>query len=453
MQDSNPPFLSPGAEAAVLAGMNRNPAIKVIGVGGAGLQAVATMTEAGLDGLQFIGVHTDARRLAASALPQKLLLGASRTRGLGAGGDPEVARAAAEGESARLRELCAGADLVILMVGLGKGTGSGAGPVVGQIAREEGALVLALAALPFDFEGRRRQQQAQEALQQLKRACDAVICLPNQKVAGLIDENSTLAETFQITNKMLAEGVRGLWRLATRDGLLKVDFADLCNVVRGRQAESCFATAEARGENRVREVIEQLLASPMLAAGRALADADAILVSLVGGPELKQKEVSAVMEQINRLGENAQIVMGASSEPGFDGRLAVTLIAARRNETDVEAAPAVVAETGGIPSPVPGRSDGAEARELTLESPGVSAGHPPSRYVAPPPDLTPEVCERVLRQAGVSARQRKQAARARQEMLPLEVVSKGRFARSEPTLHEGEDLDTPTYIRRGVALN
>ncbi len=427
----------------------KTPAVQVVGVGGAGLQAVALMAQAGLSDLTFAGVHTDARLLAVSPLPRKLLLGASLTRGLGAGGDPDMARAAAEAEAAALRELCAGADLLLVVAGLGKGTGSGAAPVLARLARENGALVLALAALPFDFEGRRRQQQAEQALQQLKKAADAVICLPNQKVAGMMDENTTLVETFKFTNEMLVNGVRGLWRLVTRDGLVKADFADLCHVVRGRQAESCFATAEAMGENRAREVVEQVLASPMLDSGRLLAGADAVLVSLAGGADLKQKEVNQVMEQINRLCENADLIVGAAVDAEFAGRLSLTLVAARRSHP--ETAPADEAPPAPA-EPVPPASE-FPTGEAALGADASVPARSLQRYVPPPPDLTPEMAERLLnRQAGAGSR-RKKGAGLRQEMLPLEVVSKGRFAKSEPTIHRGEDLDTPTYIRRGVALN
>ena len=434
--------------AAPQPGAQHTPTVLVVGVGGAGLQAAAAMAAAGLSGLAFAVVHTDARLLSASPLARKLLLGASLTRGLGAGGDSEMGRAAAEAGTAALRELCAGVDLLLILTGLGKGTGSGAAPVLARLARESGALVLALAALPFDFEGTRRQQQALQALQQLKKAADAVICLPNQKVTRLIDENTTLLETFRITNEMLTQGVRGLWRMIARDGLVKADFADLCRVVRGRQAESCFATAEAQGENRAREVVEQLRASPMFDHGRLLGEADAVLVSIAGGTDLKQREVNQVMEQINRLCENAEVIVGAAVDVEFEGRLSLTVVAARRSP----------------PAAAPGDSGaGIEAAPPAAEFPvggmepregAATESRPAQRYVAPPPELTPEMAERLLnRQTPGAPGRRKKAAGLRQGVLPLEVVSKGRFAKSEPTIHRGEDLDTPTYIRRGVALN
>jgi cell division protein FtsZ len=429
------------------------PAIKVIGVGGAGLHAVAHMTEAGLAGVSFAGVHTDARALGHSQLPETLLLGGELTRGLGAGGDPDIGRAAAEAGAEKLRGLCAGADLVVVVAGLGGGTGSGSAPVVAQAVRSNRALVLSLVALPFDFEGARRQQQAALALRQLKTASDAVICLSNQKVAGLIDEKTKFFDALRFSNEMLTQGLRGIWRLVTCTGLINVDFADLCRVVRGRQAESCFATAEAAGENRAREVVAQLMAHPLLDQGRLLGEADAVLVSLAGGADLTLKEVSQVMEQLNRACEGAQVIMGAAVEAAFQDRLAVTLVVTKRNAAPTQGN---VAPDLDRPEPEPPAAE-FPTSALDLETQHLSRGdvaRTPSRFVPPAPSLSPEKVEALLlKQGNGSARQRKQVARMRQGMLPLEVIPKGRFAKSEPTLHHGEDLDTPTYIRRGVALN
>jgi len=429
------------------------PTIKVIGVGGAGLQAIEHMSRVGLEGLAFAAVHTDARLLGATPLAQKLLVGLALTRGLGAGGDPDVARAAAEADTQALNELCAGSDLIVVVAGLGGGTGSGAAPVLARVAREQGALVLGLVVLPFEFEGRRRQHQAQLALRQLKTAADAVICLPNQKVSSLIDDKTTLIETFRIANDLLCQGLAGLWRLITRKGLINVDFADLCRVVRGRQAESCFATAEAMGEARSREVVERLLSSPLLDQGRLLAEADAVLVSLVGGADLALKEVNLVMEQIHRVCEHAQVIMGAAIDVALGDRIGVTLVATKRTapETDraVETCAAPVdPEPPAAEFPTSEEERLAPARGLTSDE------RPAPRYIPPPPHLTPEQAEQILaRQDRSGNRRRRNTAAMRQELLPLEVVSKGRFAKSEPTVYRGEDLDTPTYVRRGMALN
>lgn len=430
----------------------RTPRIKVVGVGGAGLQAVTHMAQSSLPGVSFAAVHTAARLLAPCPLQDKILLGADRTRGLGAGGDPAVAHAVAEEDLARCQTLWAGSDLVILVAGLGGGTGSGAAPVLARAARETGSLVLGLVTLPFEFEGLRRLRQAEEALRHLKTAADAVLCLSNQKVLSLLDEQTTLVDAFRITNEMLADGLRGLWRLVTREGLINADFASLCRTVRGRQAVSSFATAEATGDNRSREVLDRLLANPLLDNGQLLADAEAVLVSLAGGTDLTLKEVHAIMTPIHRLCEHAQVIVGASVDPVFGDRLALTVVATRRtpinpvpSETDPATTADAVLPTAEFP-PAP--------RVLSPAETEAPAEYHPSRYVPPPPNLTPEQTEHLLEQQGGSVgRRRRKHGGMRQGLLPLEVVSKARFAKSEPTLYRGEDLDTPTYVRRGVALN
>lgn len=444
--------------------------LKVIGVGGTGLQALRLMREAGLDGVGFGVVDTDPERVGASGLEQAVALGGAALRGLGTGGDPEVGRTLAEAASDSLRELCRGADLVVVVAGLGGGTGSGVAPVLARLAHESGALVLGLVALPFDVEGSRRQRQAQAALRQLKTAADAVICLPNQRTAAVVDEKTTLVETLRIANEMLTEGLRGLWRLTTRPGLIKVDFGDLCRVVRGRHAETCFATAEAMGESRGREVVERLRSSPLLDQGRVLAEADALLVSVVGGPDLTLKEFSVVMEQLRRLADRAEIVAGAAIDAGFQDRLGVTVVAAKRGQPEIEP---VVEHERAVAPPTGAALETSSRMGVSVDPeppaaefpvvPGTRGLQPVeggvgerggARYVPPPPEITPEQAQQVLGSRGkVGGRRRRKHAGPKQEMLALEVVSKGRFAKSEATLYGGEDLDTPTYVRRGMALN
>ncbi len=432
-------------------------AARVVGVGGAGIQAVEHMIHSGLEGATFAAVHTDARRLAAARVSDQLLLGARVTRGLKAG-DPELGRALAEAEAHQLRHLCEGADLVIVVAGLGGNTGAGAAPVLARVARENGALVLAVAALPFDFEGRLRQVRARQALHQLRAAADGVIAVPNQKIVRLLDEQTSLTETLQIANDHLARGVRGLLRLLRRDGLINVDFSELCQLVRGHRAESCFATAEAGGEHRAREVVERLGQSPLLEGGQELARADALLVSLAGGLGLTLKDVNQVMEQMHRAAERAQVVMGALIDPALGDRLMVTVVTARHPDEPAPAAAEpgrALAETASEPEPPASEFPTGEASHREAgESPALP-GAGARCYVPPPPELSPDQAARLLRgrpEAGKTGR-RNGRNRAWQTTLPLEVVSKGRFAKTEPTVYHGEDLDTPAYIRRGVALN
>ena len=243
-----------------------------------------------------------------------------------------------------------------------------------------------------------------------------------------------MVDGFKISNGLVAEGLRGIWRLLTQPGLVNVDFADLCSVTRGRHAASLFATAEAAGEKRVEQVMEKLLAHPLLDGGQALNESDSLLVSIVGGPDLMMGEIDKLMEPLNRQCENAHIIFGAVIDESFAGRLSVTLIASRQPE---EPAPA----SRHLPP------DNVESLQF-LDT--ADRDRPASRFVAPPPELSDEKKEQLIR--GQTGRSRKKLSRLQKE-LPLEIVFKGRFEKSEPTIRRGEDLDVPTYIRRGVPLN
>ncbi len=428
-------------------------AIKVFGVGGCGGNVAAQIHRSGFDGTQVIVLNTDSQALAQCPLPFKFNLGLTLNGGLGAGGDPERGRAAAQEDEARLRELCTGVDMVFICAGLGGGTGTGAGPVLARVAKECGALVLAFVTLPFDCEGARRMSQARLGLEEFKAAADGVICLPNQKVFKLIDEHTSVVETFATTNELLAQGVRGIWQLVTRPGFINLDFGDLCAVVRDRHSESSFASAEASGPHRAKEVIEKLLANPLLDGGAALGEADALLVSLMGGPSLTMAEVSRVMDQINRHCENAHLMMGAAIEDVLGDRLTVTVVASRR------------------PSPVAELPKVVEQVELTPVSRGGSdfdligaamAAKPVARSVAASPE-TERVAVAVAQTETVVAapapvavsrswRSRKKVKAVHPE-LGLETVTTGPFQHSEPTRHNGVNLDVPTFVRRGMPMN
>jgi cell division protein FtsZ len=430
--------------AAAAVTVPRPLTIRVLGIGGAGCNAVGHLAGVGLEGVSFVALNTDAAALSRSPVAQRFNLGTKSTRGLGAGGDPVRGRMAAEEDAAELKRICEQADVVFLVAGLGGGTGTGAGPVVARIAKECGALVMGIVILPFECEGGRRQRQAQMGLQELKKVSDGVICLSNQRVFKLIDEKTSLLEAFQITNEFIAQGVRGIWQLLSRPGLINVDFADLCSVTEGRHSESTLITAEARGENRGREVVERLMAHPLVEGGQELADAGAVLVCIAGGGDLTMAEVNRIMEQVSRQCEQAHIIMGAAIDPAMGDRLAVTLLASR----------------GGIlPEPVTGAGAGAATSLLptgdflTEHLMGLESGpRPAPRFLPPPPTLTMEQTERLLNQQN-AARPRRSGPKLRQGQLPLEIITRGRFEKSEPTIHKGQDLDVPTYIRRGVALN
>jgi cell division protein FtsZ len=417
--------------------------VKIFGVGTAGINILEELARAAIPGIALAAVNTDSKSLAASSATEKIALETKPTRGAGPNGDPKRSRAAAEENLPKLKQACEGVDVVFLVAGLGGGAGTGISPVLAQAARESGALVLAFVAMPFECEGNRRLQQARLGLEQLKTAADGVICLPNQKIFKLIDENTSVVETFKILNGLLTEGVSGVWRLMAHKGLIEIHYADLCALLRDRHGESSFATAEAAGATRSREVMDKLFAHPMLDGGKTLAESDAVLVSLTGGPDLTMSEVHRVMEHINKKCERAQVMMGAVIDEAFRERLAITLVAVRRGEAAVEPESAPVEE----PNRVESRPFEELSTQLLTQENGT---RPQSRFVPPAPTLPPERVEQLVAR---QTRSRKNSSKMRQGQLPLEIISKGRFDKSEPTIHKGEDLDVPTYIRRGVSLN
>ena len=407
--------------------------IKVFGVGGAGCNTVNHIAGQPCEGVEFLCLNTDAAALSNSKAPTNLVLGAALTRGLGAGGDPEVGRVAAEHDLPQLREFCKNTDVVFVVAGMGGGTGTGAGPVVARVAQESGALVLAMVMLPFDWEGTRRQEQAARGLQAIRHAADGVICLPNQKLFSQMDEKTSVLEMFTTTHELVAQGIRGIWRLLGRPGLINVDFADLCAVTRECHGESSMATALGQGDQRAREAVEKLLGHPLLDQGAVLNDAAAALVSLVGGPDLTMFEVNKVMTEIRRhCAEDTHIIVGAAIEESHAGKLAITLVTSRKS-------------LAALPSPP---QDGGAVGELADHSMDLTTrDRASSRCTDPPPEPTPELIQTH------AARKGRKAARMAQGQFELEAISKGRFENSEPTIHSGQDLDVPTYIRRGIALN
>ena len=409
--------------------------VKIIGVGGAGSAAVEHMAQTDLGRLPLAIVHTHARVLQQRSVSNKVLIGVNRTHGLGTGGDSEVARVMADAEIAQFQSLCAETDLIFIVAGLGGGTGTGLTPVLARAAKECGALVLAIATTPFDFEGARRMKQAQQGLQMLRAAADAVICIPNQKFTSLLDANTTILDAFNHTNALLAKSVRGIWQMLTQPGLINVDFAYLYSALRGRHIESALATAEAHGENRARDLIDQLLASPCLDEGHALASAEQVLVSLVGSQDLTLAEINKIMEQLNRRVENGQLILGTAIDPASTGKVSVTLLACRSSKNNGDLA--IDLSRNSAPS------------RAELDGPFIedaATPRPTPRFNAPPPPSTPENARPLLKG-------RKGSSKWTQELLNLEIVSRGRFEKSEPTIHRGADLDVPTYIRRGVPLN
>ncbi len=419
-------------------------AIKIFGVGDAGVSLLEALRDPEFTGAGLIAVNSDPASLASSSAALKIHLETRLLRGLGTGGDPERGRALAEEQFATLKSACAEASVVFILAGLGGGAGSGISPVLARAAKEAGAMTLAFVTLPFPCEGNRRQQQAQHGLDALKTMADGVVCLPGDRWFKLMDESTGVLDTFRITDALLLEGVRGVWRLLTRRGLIQIHFNDLRALLHDRHTESVFASLEAAGPARSREIVDKLSAHPLLDEGRALAEADAVLISLLGGPDLTMAEVNRVMEQISRQCERAQIIMGAAVDESFKGRLSVTVIAARQNNiVSLSSNQGQEGQVAGLPAAATGEGESAV--------PYGSTDQTPPDYGTPTPHAMGH--GRSMSKPHAAGRGRKTLQKMRQAQLPLAIISKGRFDKSEPTVHKGEDLDLPTYIRRGVPLN
>jgi len=327
--------------------------IKVIGCGGSGGNAVNTMINFGLEGVEFIVVNTDAQALNGNAAPTKLNIGNAVTRGLGAGADPERGRKAALEDHARIKELISGADMVFVTAGMGGGTGTGAAPVIAQLAREEGALTVGVVTKPFLFEGRQRSRRAEAGLAQLAEHVDTLITIPNQKLLMLGEDDLSFIDAFRKADEVLFQAVKGISDLITQNGIVNVDFADVKTVMNS-MGRALMGTGIAKGQNRARLAAEMAVSSPLL-DDISVDGATGVLINIVGGPDLKMREIqeaaSLVQEQAH---EDANIIFGASIDEALGENVKVTVIAtgfdADRMQIMNEAARVSVAPPQTVPS-------------------------------------------------------------------------------------------------------
>lgn len=355
--------------------------IKVIGVGGAGGNAVNTMIHFGLEGVEFITINTDVQALNANAAAEKIGIGSAITRGLGAGADPERGRKAALEDVTRLKEAIAGADMVFVTAGMGGGTGTGAAPVVAQLAREEGALTVGVVTKPFGFEGRQRQRRAEQGIAMLSEQVDTLITIPNQKLLSLADEDLAFIEAFRKADEVLYQAVRGISDLITGGGVVNVDFADVKTIM-SNMGRALMGSGMAKGDGRARLAAEQAITSPLL-DNISVQGATGILINVVGSSEMRMREiheaVALVQEQAH---EEANIIFGATIEDTMADAIKVTVIA-----TGFDA----------LPQESPAESFAAArvaAPRATVVQPSFVAAPPPARATAARDTMVPAVTRR-----------------------------------------------------------
>lgn len=307
-------------------GTSQGAKIKVIGIGGGGSNAVATMFNLGLTGVDFIAANTDIQALDCNPAPTHLNLGGELTKGLGAGADPEIGRKAALEDSERISETLYGSDMVFITAGMGGGTGTGGAPVVANIAKEAGALTVGVVTKPFNFEGKKRRKNADSGIIELKQAVDTLICIPNQRLLYIADETTTMLDCFKKADEVLYQAVKGISDLINIRGLINLDFADVRTVMSSK-GMALMGTGVASGENRAVEAARKAISSPLL-EDVSIQGATGIIINITGGPDLTLFEVNEASSLITEEAhEDAEIIFGAVIDENLKDEVRVTVIA------------------------------------------------------------------------------------------------------------------------------
>ena len=312
------------------------PRITVIGVGGAGGNAIANMIGAGIEGVDFVVVNTDAQALNNSIADTRIQLGPAITQGLGAGARPEVGRAAAEETLPDLERALEGVHMVFIAAGMGGGTGTGAAPVIAEAARRKGVLTVGVVTKPFLFEGARRMRAAESGIEELQKHVDTLIVIPNQNLFLVAKAETTFKEAFGLADEVLQQGVRSITDLMVMPGLINLDFADVRSVM-GEMGKAMMGTGEGEGPNRALEAAERAIANPLL-DGVSMQGAKGVIISIIGGDDMKLLEVDEAANHIRELVDpNANIIWGSAFNPDLDGKIRVSVVATGIEQTSEQA--------------------------------------------------------------------------------------------------------------------
>ncbi len=300
--------------------------LKVIGVGGAGGNAINRMIQAGMSGVDFIAINTDAQDLENNAATIKIQIGKSLTKGLGAGAKADIGREAIEIEKEAVSSMLEDVDMVFITAGMGGGTGTGAAPIIAQLARELGILTVGIVTLPFNFEGPKRMNRGVNGLVELRKACDTTIAIPNQKLMSIVDKSTTVMEAFKTADATLHQAVKGISDLINVHGLINLDFADVETIMKN-MGEAIMGTGIASGEERAVLAAQQAISSPLLDSAQ-ISGAQGVLVNITGGPDLTLIEVDEATSIIfEEAGQEANIIFGAVIDPAMAEQIRVTVIA------------------------------------------------------------------------------------------------------------------------------
>lgn len=432
---------TPSHELPLEALTDRDVGIKLIGIGGGGSNAVDRLKMENLDRLQLAVINTDLKALNTSPVQDKILIGASVTRGLSAGGDPQLGYSAADADRAKIAELVRNTDLVFVVAGLGGGTGSGAAPVVAEVANEAGALVIAFVTLPFSFEGGRRRKQAEDALAELRATCHAVIPLANDLLLQEGTEQTSVLDAFARADVWIGRGVKSIWGMLARTGLINLDFAALRQAFQQRGGKTLFGLGLGAGEHATTEAFEDLKQCPLLHTPEFARKADRLMVNITGGPDLSLTKVNELMTAVTEeFGREAHVIMGAVIDESLQGRVEVCVL----GTTDV-------------------------GSRNFVRRPAPPAAKKPEKTASTPPTLTntstestkthktTHVTEAAPAKAGATATTATNPPhKSQQEEFGFggaqPVEDRGSFTKSDRNLYLGQDLDLPTYLRKGIKV-
>jgi cell division protein FtsZ len=319
--------------------------IRVVGVGGAGLNAVDRMIDAGITQVDFIAVNTDIQQLQMSDASTKIHIGSELTEGLGSGADPEIGRRSAEDGYDAIKRSLRGSDMVFVTAGEGGGTGSGAAPIVARVAREVGALTVGIVTMPFKFEGSRRKKQAEDGLAALREACDTLIVVPNDRLLEVLDKSTSMLDAFRIADDVLRHGVQGICDLITNPGLINLDFADVRTIM-AESGSALMGIGYATGENRAKEAAERALRSPLIET--EITGARGILLSIAGGDDLTLYEVNEAAEAVREAAtDDTNIIFGATIDDRLEGQIWITVVATGIGKATGRRGTLVTASSGG----------------------------------------------------------------------------------------------------------
>ena len=309
--------------------------LKVIGVGGAGGNAVNRMITSGMQGVDFIAINTDAQDLENNPAEHKIQIGKNLTKGLGAGANSNIGKNAIEADSEVIYNLLEGSDMAFITGGMGGGTGTGAAPVVAQISRELGILTVGIVTLPFKFEGPKRYNRALEGIAEMKKSCDTLIAIPNQKLLSVVDKSTTLPEAFQMADGILHQAAKGISDLINVHGMINLDFADIETIMKN-MGEAIMGTGTAAGEERAALASQQAISSPLL-DNASIAGAQGVLVNITGGENITLHEIDEATSIIlEEAGESANIIVGAVIDPNMKDEIQVTVISTGFNTVNME---------------------------------------------------------------------------------------------------------------------